>query len=115
MLDTRDNSFLSFPTNQNSNEFINNGYNANTPKGKKVAKKVKFNDTVVIYNVESFKDLNKKLCYNEEEGLAEFYREFPFGYNNGKGFGPFGKYQGSTIRNPNVTRKNVNSECCSII
>ena len=115
MLYTRDNSFLSFPTNQNSNEFINNGYNVKTPNGKKGAKKVKFNDTVVIYNVESYKDLNKKLCYNEEEGLAEFYREFPFGYNNGKGFGPFGKYQGPTIRNPNVTRKNVNSECCNII
>ena len=114
-MEIKDNSFPSFPTYQNSNELINYRNHLNTPqKVKKDIKKVNFNDTVVIFNVESYKDHNKKFCYSEEEGLAEFYKEFPYGYNNGKGYGHFDRYFGG-VRNPNVTRKNVDAECCCIM
>ena len=101
-------SLTSIQTNPNSIEVINN----NNKQGKTVS----FNETIEIHHVESYKDHNKKLTYNEEEGLAEFYKSLPFGHN-GKVFGPFNKYfiKNSVYNtNPNY-RKNVDPDCCCII
>lgn len=108
-------SFSSLPTSHNSNTGINKQI-LKTPLEKRHLKTVTFNDSVVIYSVESYKDHNKKFCYNEEEGLAEFYKEFPSEYNS-RFVGKYNKsynydrYFGG-FRNPNVTRRNVNPECC---
>ena len=109
-----ENSFSSFPTLQNSNELNNNEISVNTIKEKKISKNVKFNDQVVVYSVESYKDLNKLLTYNEEEGLAEFYRDNPFGYD---GFRLYNRKNNNFgfVRNPNVTRRNINNQCCCSI
>ena len=117
-MNKNENSFYSLPTSHNSNLGINNIPKLKNINEKKSLKTVTFNDTVVIYSVESYKELNKKLCYNEEEGLAEFYKEFPSEYNAriyGKYYNNnnnnYNKYFGG-FRNPNVTRRNVDPECC---
>ena len=83
---------------------------------KRQLKTVTFKDTVIIYDVESYKEHNKKFCFNEEEGLAEFYKEFPSEYNSRlfskySDKNNFNRYFGG-FRNPNVTRRNVDPECC---
>lgn len=106
----------SFSTNSNSNEMIINGLRAKLANEKKATKKVQFNDTVVIYNVESYKQHNKEFCYDEQEGFEEFSKEFPDyfarrfnNYNNNQ------NTYSNAYRNPNVTRKYVDPECCCII
>ena len=111
-MNINDGSLASIQTYPNSNEANSNDNFIKTKKGKNVS----FNETIIFYNVESYKDHNKKFTYNEEEGLAEFYKSLPFGHNN-KVFGPFNKYfikNAVYNTNPNL-RKNVDPDCCCII
>ena len=109
-----ENSLSSFPTHQNSNQLNYNSINVNMVKGKKTSKNVKFNDRVIVYSVESYKELNKLLTYDEMEGFAEFFRENPFGYN---GFRLYNKTNNKNnnfgfVGNPNATKRNINNQCC---
>ena len=115
-MNKNENSFSSLPTSHNSNIGINKGINLKNINKKRQLKAVSFKDTVIIYDVESYKELNKKLCFNEEEGLAEFYKEFPSEYNSKllnkySDKNNYNKYFGG-FRNPNATRRNVDPECC---
>ena len=115
-MNKNENSFSSLPTSHNSNIGITNELKVKNISEKRHLKNVTFNDTVVIYSVESYKEHNKKNCYNEEEGLAEFYKEFPSEYN-ARVFGKYNNYKNFNkyfggFRNPNVTRRNVDPECC---
>ena len=101
-------SFSSILTYPNSNDMISN---ENYIK-RKNEKKVTFNNKIEIFDVESYKALNKKLTFNEEEGLAELQKSLPYGFN-GKFFGLSQKYF-STNANPNC-RRNVDPECCCLI
>ena len=101
-------SFSSVLTYPNSNEMISNENSIKRKNGKKVT----FNDKIEIYDVESYKMLNKKLTFNEEEGLAELKKSNPNGFN-GKFFGLSEKYF-TTNSNPNF-RRNVDPECCCLI
>ena len=107
----------SFSTNSNSNRMIINRIKKNLPNEKKEEKKVRFNEIIVIYNVESYKQHNKEFTYDEEKGYEEFTREFPnyFAnqynqYKNNKYFNGIKAYG-----NPNVTRKYVDPDCCCIV
>ena len=115
-MNKNENSFSSLPTSHNSNIGISNGQNLKNINEKRQLKTVTFKDTVIIYDVESYKEHNKKFCFNEEEGLAEFYKEFPSEYNSRlfskySDKNNFNRYFGG-FRNPNVTRRNVDPECC---
>ena len=108
-----DGSFASIQTYPNSNEVTSDEIIC---KKRKSEKNVSFNETIVIYNVESYKEHNKQFTYNEEEGLAEFYKSLPFGHNT-KLFGPFKQnFLRNTVinTNPNL-RQNVDPDCCCII
>lgn len=111
-MNKNDGSLSSIQTYPNSNEVTNNEISQKRKKGKIVS----FNETIVIYNVESYKEHNKKFTYNEEEGLSEFYKSLPFGHNT-KLFGPFNKtFVKNTVINTNPNyRRNVDPDCCCII
>ena len=103
-------------TNQNPNKLINTNANVNqnfNNKTKKIPKKVTFKDTIIIYNVESYKELNKLMTYNKEEGLLEYYasRRHPI-YDYKSLYDHFPKYH----HNPNTRiRKNPTDDCCFIL
>ena len=123
-----ENSYGSLPTNQsNYNGIVNNNINLNKKKPEKM---VKFNQNVEIYNIESYKELNKELTYNEEEGLAEFLKEnpnfklfnvdFKRHFDHDSNLSYVRNYnsvnsQFGYCRNPNTMRKNVDPQCCCII
>ena len=123
-MNKNENSFSSLPTSHNSNARINNEPKLENLSQKRNLKAVKFNDTVVIYSVESYKKHNKEFCYDEKEGLAEYYKEFPSAYDS-KMFAKYKNYNnynynnryfgGGEFRNPNVTRRNIDPECCCYI
>ena len=94
-------------TNPNNNVLINNYFNTKKEGG--IQKKVKFNNEVEIYNVESYKEHNKKFCYNEEEELDNLNKK-EFGYNDYY----FNKYANQFNNDGNNKVKNK-SECCCII
>jgi hypothetical protein len=96
-----------FSTNPNNNVLINNYFNTKKEGG--IQKKVKFNNEVEIYNVESYKEHNKKFCYNEEEELDNLNKK-EFGYNDYY----FNKYANQFNNDGNNKVKNK-SECCCII
>ena len=123
-----DNSYGSLPTNQsNYNGIVNNNINLNKIKPEK---NFKFNQNVEVYNIESYKALNKELTYNEEEGLAELLKENPnfklfnddfkrhlsqdSNSNNTRNYNSVNSQFGN-FRNPNAMRRNVDPQCCCII
>ena len=104
---------ISLPTQQNINTTINTNIN-NLKKNKHVT----FQDTITIYSVESYKELTKKMCYNEEEGLAQYYRNAPYG--SGRNSHPFYDYKSyyNNVLKPrqNRPKKHSDSECtCKIL
>ena len=114
-----DNLNITFPTNQNNN---NKGLKSQQLNSRK--KRVKWNEKVEIYDIESYKELNKLLTYDVEEGLKEYLEENPnyklFGDNHKgknldesikkKNYNPFGNFS-----NPNAMRRNIKNECCCIL
>ena len=78
-MDSYQNNYSS-PTQQNINQIINKDANINNLDKKN--RKVTFKDTVIIISVPSYKEYTKKMCYNEEEGLAQYYRNAPYGRNS---------------------------------
>ena len=123
----------SLPTNQNNyNAIINNNFggynNMNYINRRKVRQNVKFNQNVEIYDIESYKELNKLLTYDEEEGIKELLKEDP----NIKLYGDYRKHDNNSntntstrtssnynpfgnFRNPNATRRRVDPKCCCIL
>ena len=73
-----------------------------------------FVETIIIYDVESFKELNKLLTYDEEEGLKEFYKTSPLKHNL---YDYKSLYDHKFSSNPNYRiRRNPNSdECCIML
>lgn len=112
-MNKNESSFSSLPTSHNSNELIKNVIIGNKQGEKKNNKKVRFKETVEIHSVESYKAHNKLFTYDEQEGLAEYYKEFhivPFEQKKkGSGDAFFQQYNCS---NPNITRRNVDPQCC---
>ena len=128
------NSYGEIPTNQNNyniianNNYIN-GNNANNINKIKTKKKVKINPNVEIYNIESYKELNKLLTYDEEEGIRELLKDDPnfkiyndyARHNSQKSDNSKTKSKASTydpfgnFANPNARRKNVKPECCCLL
>ena len=120
----------SFPNKQNSNTFLKSNINVNNNIPAKKHKVVKFDDNVVIYNVESYKELNKKFCYNEEEALANYYgiqsyenthfNDYKFLYEN-KNNNNYNNYNynynnyNKNYYNATKHKKKSNSECSCII
>ena len=123
-----ENSYGSLTTNQsNYNRIVNNNINLNKKKPKKI---FQINQNVEVFNIESYKELNKKLTYNEEEGFAEFLKEntnFKLFKDDFKGnicldsnLSNVRNYNGVKIKsgnfwNPNVMKRNVDHQCCCII
>ena len=95
-------------TNPNNNILINNYFN--TKKGGGIQKKVKFNNEVEIYNVESYKAHNKKFCYNGEDELENLNKK-EYGYNDYY----FNKYANHFNTNDENNKVKNKSECCCII
>ena len=112
------NSLSSFPTNSNgliSKAVVDTGGLYVKPK-----KKVTFNQTVTFFNVESYKELNKLLCYDEEDGLKEYYRSLPYGanphnYYDYKSLYDLHKKTNYKKATNNKIRKENNNECCIIL
>ena len=98
---TNYNNYISFDQDQNG-LIKNNNYN----KGKDIHKKVKFNNKVEIFNVESYKELNKQLCFNENDEL-ENLKNNEYGYND--------FYYKNHLRDSIDKQKDDNSKCCCII
>ena len=91
-------------------------YNYRIKNPKYINKKVTFNRNVVIYNVESYKEHNKKNCYNEDEEFENLLKKkYKDGcYNNYY----FKKYSGKFKNNKKMIiqkKGEDNSECCCII
>ena len=59
-----------------NNNYIN-GNNANYINKNTIKKEIKINPNVEIYNVDSYKELNKLLTYDENEGIKELLKENP--------------------------------------
>ena len=112
------NSLSSFPTNPNgliAKPVVNTGGLYVKPK-----KKVTFYETVTFFNIESYKELNKKLCYDEEDGLREYYRSLPYGANPHNHYDYKSLYDMHKTPNfrkttNNTIRKENNNECCIIL
>ena len=106
------NSFSSIPTtpgyiyNNYPNQINNYVYTNNN-------KKVTFNKDVVVYNVESYKEHNKKFCYNEDEQYAHLFEKKEQGYNDYY----FKKYANQFNNHRDSFKKeNKNKDdCCCII
>ena len=116
------NSFSSLPTFQgyknnnnnlnyiypNSNNQIRNYVNFNTNNQQK---KVTFNKDVVVYNVESYKEHNKKFCYKEDEQYEYLFGKKKNGYND-----YYYKKYSNQFNNPKDSiKKEDNNKCCCII
>ena len=98
---------------QFSNQLINPNTNAyGLPQ--RLPKKVTFLETITIYNVESFKELNKLLTYNAEEGLQEYMRSHSHPFYDYKSLYD---HKHSYYSNPNTKiRRDPNSdECCLLL
>ena len=108
-MEANQNNF-SLPTQQNINQLINKDININNSRKKKY---VTFNDSVTIISVPSYKELTKLMCFNEEEGLAQ-YRNSPFGqYSH-----PFYDYKSyyNNVVKQKKNKKHSDSECtCKIV
>lgn len=106
-------SLYTLPMNQTQNQLINENINKNNLDNTK-KKKVTFVETVTVYDVESFKAINKLLTYDENEGLKEFYKTSPYKHNF---YDYKSLYDHKHNRNPNYrVRKNPNSnECCIML
>ena len=111
----------SIPTGQTINS---NGYyikdatgkiyfvrNANNVKKNNNNKKVNFNTNVTIYDVESYKEHNKKYCYNVNE------EDYQYLNNDDKYKENINKYLNKFKKNNNYTVQNKveKSDCCCII
>ena len=102
-----------FSTQQNVNTNINTNIN-NLKKNKHVT----FKDTITIYSVESYKELNKIMCYDEKEGFKQYYANAPYG--SGRNSHPFYDYKSyyNNVLKPkkNRPKKHSDSECtCKIL
>jgi hypothetical protein len=97
-------------TNPNNNVLINNYFNTKKEGG--IQKKVKFNNEVEIYNVESYKEHNKKFCYNiNEEDYQYLNSEDKYKENFNKYLKKF-----KNNNNYNVQQKTEKSnDCCCIL
>ena len=112
-MNANQNTISSFPTN----ELIAKGETLNNIN-QKPKKRVTFKETVILINIESFKEYNKLMCFDETIGLAEYFRSLPYGSN------PHTYYDYKSLHdlhldkhsNPNYrTRKPTNDDCCMIL
>ena len=113
------NPLSSFPTNPNGSIpklLVGTGGLNVKPK-----KKVTFKETVTFFNVENYKELNKTLCYDEKEGLKEYYKSLPYGanphnYYDYKSLYEKNKTNTKTTTNTTYTgiKKENNNECCKV-
>ena len=91
-------------------------YNYRIKNPKYINKKVTFNRNVIIYNVESYKEHNKKYCYKEDEEFKNLLRNnYKYGYNDYR----FKKYLGKFKNNKKMIspKKEEDSSkfCCFIL
>lgn len=98
---------------QGTNTIINTN-NSNDLTKRNMNKRVTFNDEVIIYNVKSYKEHNKKFCYNEDETYQHLYNK-TYGYNNS--YSNVNKYLNKYKNNNNISQQNGKdkSDCCCII
>ena len=100
-----DNSISSIQTDNTRNKEIVNK-NTNNINKKKSKKMVRFNNNVVVINVESYKDYNKLYSYDDEDI-----------YNNYLMKNEYQNYYENVVNNNNInkkyeTPKKKENECC---
>ncbi len=98
-------------TKQNPNKLINQ--NLNTYKLAQKLKNLTFLETITIYDVESYKELNKLLTYDEEEGLREYYKSHHHHFYDYKSLYDHNHLHRSN--NPNTRIRRNPDECCLVL
>ena len=97
-------------TNKNSNQILNKNLEGNNTI-QKPKKNVTFNENIIIYDVESYKELNKLLTYDDKQGLEEYYRSHHHGFYDYKSL-----YNIKHFSNPNTRiRRDPNDGCCILL
>lgn len=80
----------------------------------KITKKVKFDDkNIHIINVESYKEHNRKFCYNPEEDEEDLFNDR--GYGGGYGYNDYYYKKYAEKFNQTPVQKEQESKCCCII
>ena len=99
-------------TQEIRNQIVNKDIKVNN-LGKK--KNVTFKDTIIIISVPSYKELTKKMCYNEEEGFVQYYGNAPYGKNSHPYYDYKSLYNRVLKYKKNRPKKYSNNECTCII